>query len=97
MFLNCMVCIPHDEINIIDTPVLADAARKTLLRRGDEGTGWSRAWKVNFWARLGDGDHALKVFKALLNPVQNNSEITYNGSGAGTYSNLFLCTSAFPN
>ncbi|MES2416699.1 MAG: glycoside hydrolase family 95 protein [Bacteroidota bacterium] len=73
---------PFDEITTLGTPLLAEAARKTLLRRGDDGTGWSRAWKINFWARLGDGDHALKVFKALLTPAAT--------SGAGTYPNL-LC------
>ncbi len=86
---------PYDEINLTETPSLVDAARKTLLRRGDEGTGWSRAWKVNFWARLGDGDHALKVFKALLSPVQNEKKITYGGKGAGTYPNLFCAHPPF--
>lgn len=44
----------------------ADASRKTLEIRGDEGTGWSKAWKINFWARLLDGDHAYKVYQELL-------------------------------
>ena len=50
---------PYDEINELDAPQLMPAARRTLERRGDGGTGWSRAWKVAFWARLQDGDHAL--------------------------------------
>ena len=68
---------------------LCDAARKTLERRGDEGTGWSRAWKINFWARLGDGNHAYKLFKNLMNPVKPNDNISYDGSGSGTYPNMF--------
>jgi alpha-L-fucosidase 2 len=71
-----------------------DAARKTLERRGDGGTGWSRAWKVNFWARLGDGDHAWKVFKALLAPAVAGSKISMT-SGAGTYANLFCAHPPF--
>ena len=50
-------------------PELANACRETLNRRGDGGTGWSRAWKVNFWARLGDGDRAWTLFKSLLYPA----------------------------
>ena len=79
---------PYDEITPWDSPELAAAARKTLQRRGDEGTGWSRAWKIAFWARLGDGNHAYKMLKALLQPVSASSEIKMN-SGAGTYPNLF--------
>lgn len=78
---------PYDEINIWETPQLADAARKTLTERGDGGTGWSRAWKVNFWARLGDGDHALTLLKGLLNPVVSDEIDMKNGGG--TYPNLF--------
>lgn len=86
---------PYDEINPAESPVLVTAARNTLLRRGDEGTGWSRAWKIAFWARLQDGDHALKVLKALLEPVaEGASAIEYN-SGAGTYSNLFCAHPPF--
>ncbi|MCW3116625.1 MAG: alpha-L-fucosidase [Chitinophagaceae bacterium] len=79
---------PYDEITPWDSPELAEAARKTLQRRGDEGTGWSRAWKIYFWARLGDGNHAYKMLKALLEPVGASSEIQMT-SGAGTYPNLF--------
>ncbi|MDR1516548.1 MAG: glycoside hydrolase N-terminal domain-containing protein, partial [Dysgonamonadaceae bacterium] len=50
---------PYDEITPDLTPDLAAACRKTLEIRGDGGTGWSKAWKINFWARLLDGDHAL--------------------------------------
>ncbi len=81
---------PGEEINKNETPELIEAAKKTLQLRGDEGTGWSRAWKINFWARIGDGDHAEKVLKALLMPAKGDSAHgLVNRSGAGTYPNLF--------
>jgi alpha-L-fucosidase 2 len=86
---------PFDEINVMETPLLVDAARKTLLRRGDEGTGWSRAWKINFWARLEDGDHALKVLKGLLAPAFIENGTTYTQKGAGSYANLFCAHPPF--
>ncbi|HEY0282260.1 MAG TPA: glycoside hydrolase family 95 protein, partial [Rhizomicrobium sp.] len=49
---------PGNRIAPATEPALAAAARATLKARGDGGTGWSKAWKINFWARLGDGDHA---------------------------------------
>jgi len=76
------------------TPEWADAARKTLAVRGDEGTGWSRAWKILFWARLQDGDHALEILRQLLKPAFTN-ETTYQGIGAGTYPNLFCAHPPF--
>jgi len=57
---------PGREISPLTTPTLADACRKTLEIRGDGGTGWSKAWKVNFWARLLDGDHSYKMYRELL-------------------------------
>ncbi|MNY36403.1 hypothetical protein D3C86_1708870 [compost metagenome] len=72
----------------------ADAARKTLEVRGDEGTGWSRAWKILFWARLQDGDHSLEILRQLLKPAFVN-ETTYQGLGAGTYPNLFCAHPPF--
>lgn len=83
---------PYDEITPWDTPELAAAAKKTLEMRGDEGTGWSKAWKINFWARLGDGDHALILLNQLLKPVLNNG-ITMQGGG--TYPNLFCAHPPF--
>ena len=77
------------------TPELMDACRATLCRRGDEGTGWSRAWKISFWARLGDGDHAYVLLKNLLQPSLPLEGTTYNGSGAGTYPNLFCAHPPF--
>ncbi|RYY32716.1 MAG: glycoside hydrolase family 95 protein, partial [Sphingobacteriaceae bacterium] len=52
---------PGRQISTLTTPELAQAARVSLTARGDESTGWSMAWKMNFWARLQDGDHAYKI------------------------------------
>jgi alpha-L-fucosidase 2 len=57
---------PSHQINRDDTPALAAAARRTLEMRGDASTGWGLAWRANFWARLGDGDHAHRVLASLL-------------------------------
>lgn len=57
---------PHDEITPEATPELAAAARVSLQRRGDASTGWSMAWKSNFWARLHDGNHAHKLLTMLI-------------------------------
>jgi alpha-L-fucosidase 2 len=57
---------PGNQITVIGTPDLAAAARKTLEARGDDGTGWSLAWKINMWNRLLDGDHAYKLLSVLL-------------------------------
>ncbi len=73
------------------TPELMEACRLTLLRRGDEGTGWSRAWKICFWARLGDGDHAYRLLKNLLQPAIRPD----GGHKAGTYPNLFCAHPPF--
>ena len=83
---------PYDEITPWDTPKLAKAAEKTLQMRGDGGTGWSRAWKINFWARLQDGNHALVLLRQLLRPV--SSEITTEQVG-GSYANLFCAHPPF--
>jgi hypothetical protein len=69
-----------------DTPELFAAARRSLEMRGDEGTGWSRAWKINFWARLRDGDRALKVLRGLMT-LTDSLQTTYRGGGL--YPNLF--------
>lgn len=57
---------PGNQITVFGTPELAAAARKTLEGRGDDGTGWSLAWKINMWNRLLDGDHAYKLLTVLL-------------------------------
>ena len=85
---------PAAFISPITTPEWAEAAKKTLLVRGDEGTGWSRAWKILFWARLHDGDHALEILRQLMKPAFKDAE-TYNGVGAGTYPNLFCAHPPF--
>lgn len=77
---------PASEINM-NTPELANAARATLVGRGDEGTGWSLAWKMNLWARLHDGDHAFLILQRLLRPVRATNMNFSNGGG--TYANLF--------
>ncbi|MBP3433009.1 MAG: glycoside hydrolase family 95 protein [Alistipes sp.] len=66
------------------TPELMEAARLTLDARGDAGTGWSRAWKICFWARLGDGDRAHKLLGSLLEPA-----IKDGAHHGGTYPDLF--------
>ena len=81
---------PGSEISPTLTPELAQACRVTLNRRGDEATGWSRAWKQNFWARLGDGDRALKLFRSLLMPVEPGG-----WEHGGTYPNLFCAHPPF--
>jgi alpha-L-fucosidase 2 len=78
---------PYYEITPSGTPELAEAACKLLEGRGDEGTGWSLAWKINFRARLGDGDRAHKLLKMLLRPV-SSTEMNYMGGG-GSSDNLF--------
>jgi alpha-L-fucosidase 2 len=78
---------PASEISVDKTPALAEAARKTLEARGDESTGWSMAWKVNFWARLHDGEHAWKLLTDLLKPCIQG-QVNYS-KGGGTYPNLF--------
>lgn len=57
---------PAELIDIHRTPELAAAARKTLEARGDRSTGWSTAWKMNFWARLGDGERAYRLWRILI-------------------------------
>jgi len=57
---------PGNQITVVGTPTLAEAARKTLVARGDGGTGWGLAWKINMWNRLHDGDHAFKLVSVLL-------------------------------
>ena len=91
---------PGNSISTLRSPELAEACRNTLKVRGDGGTGWSRAWKINFYARLGDGDHALKLLKALLAPAVRYNEIDtlsvpcyksnlHPAQFSGTFPNLF--------
>lgn len=73
---------PGHSITPRKTPELAEAVRQTLLTRGDEGTGWSLAWKLNLWARLGDGEHALRILKrqTALCPCDGTVKMTKGGS-----------------
>ena len=59
---------PSGQINVRDTPKLAQAARVTLNVRGDESTGWATAWRLALWARLGDGERAYRILQGLLGP-----------------------------
>lgn len=79
---------PSDQITPMGTPELAKAARATLERRGDASTGWSMAWKINWWARLGDGDRAHRLLGSLLKPT-GTTETIYGAGGGGSYANLF--------
>jgi alpha-L-fucosidase 2 len=78
---------PGRQIAPVSTPEFAAAAKKTLEIRGDEGTGWSKAWKINFWARLLDGDHAHLLLQQLLKYTSQTS--TNYSRGGGTYPNFF--------
>ncbi len=76
---------PSNQISAYSTPELFSAVKTSLLARGDESTGWSMGWKVNLWARLLDGDHALKLITDQLSPsLQSDSK-----QKGGTYPNLF--------
>ena len=71
---------PGTEINW-DMPELMQAARQSLIYRGDAATGWSLGWKLNLWARFKEGNHAYKLLQMLLTPAEKG--------GAGSYHNLF--------
>jgi alpha-L-fucosidase 2 len=77
---------PGSEINPA-TPKFFEAAKQSLRFRGDDGTGWSLAWKINFWARFLDGDHAHKMILRQLQFVPAAEK--QNSSHGGTYANLF--------
>ncbi|RBQ02726.1 glycoside hydrolase family 95 protein [Pedobacter miscanthi] len=77
---------PASLITIDATPDLAEASKKTLNVRGDDGPSWSIAYKLLFWARLRDGNRAFKLFRELLKPTQR-TDINY-GAGGGVYDNL---------
>ncbi|GAB3701957.1 glycoside hydrolase family 95 protein [Spirosoma flavus] len=80
---------PGRQIAPITTPEFAAAAKKTLEIRGDAGTGWSRAWKINFWARLLDGNHAYRLLRQLLTYTSQSATNYGNREGGGTYPNFF--------
>ena len=79
---------PGNQISVFETPELASAAKQSLIHRGDVSTGWSMAWKINWWARLQDGNHAYKILEdafAYIDPTKEKAQM----SGGGTYPNLF--------
>lgn len=76
---------PSNQITFRGTPKLFEAAKKSLELRGDVGTGWSLAWKINLWARLRDGDRAYALLQKALSPVY----LTEFRGGGGVYRNLF--------
>ena len=76
---------PGNQINPESSPELTSAAKQSLLLRGDEGTGWSEAWKINMWARLQDGEHAYSLVRNLFTLV-NTFEM--GNKGGGLYKNL---------
>lgn len=73
---------PGDQISPFRTPALFDAARTSLLYRGDVSTGWSMGWKVCLWARFMDGNHAYSLIRDQLTPAKTSQ-------AGGTYPNLF--------
>ena len=78
---------PGNQISYLRDKTFADAARKTLDSRGDDGTGWSRAWKIACWARLFDGDRAYKLLKQALNYTEMTS-LSMSSQYGGVYANL---------
>ncbi|MBB6110067.1 alpha-L-fucosidase 2 [Mucilaginibacter lappiensis] len=84
---------PGRRISPLKTPELAKAAKVSLLARGDVSTGWSMAWKINFWARLLDGNHAYTILNNFITLV-GGSGVNYN-EGGGLYANLFCAHPPF--
>jgi len=80
---------PGHSISPFTTPELAAACQKTLEIKGDETTGWSKGWRINLWARLGDGNHAYKMIRELMKYVDPDGMRTNYSGGGGTYPNLF--------
>jgi alpha-L-fucosidase 2 len=78
---------PGRQLTKRQTPELFDAAKASLERRGDGGTGWSLGWKVSLWARFGDGNRALLLINNLLQLVRENEPENYHKGGV--YPNLF--------
>jgi alpha-L-fucosidase 2 len=82
--ISHLICLhPGHDISANETPDLFEACKKSLIKRGDGGTGWSRTWKICCWSRLLDGDHAYKLLQNDL------SYVKHDASDGGTYANLF--------
>lgn len=76
---------PGRQISPYATPEVFEAAKNSLLYRGDAATGWSMGWKINFWARFLDGNHALEMIKMLMVPLDDKGTM----GGGGLYPNMF--------
>ncbi|RZL59700.1 MAG: glycoside hydrolase family 95 protein, partial [Pedobacter sp.] len=72
---------PGSDITWDKDAKMMEAAKQSLLYRGDDATGWSLAWKINYWARFKDGNHAMNLVKMLLKPATDGA--------SGSYVNLF--------
>ena len=79
---------PSNQISPYSHPELFTAAANTLKQRGDMATGWSLGWKINFWARMLDGNHAFKIIKNMLHLLPNDRSARQYPDGR-TYPNLF--------
>jgi len=79
---------PSAQISPFTTPELFKAAGKTLEQRGDQATGWSLGWKINFWARMLDGDHAFTIISNMLRLLPNEGQERQYPNGR-TFPNLF--------
>ena len=79
---------PSNQISPYSNPALFEAARNTLIQRGDKATGWSIGWKVNFWARMLDGNHAVRIIENMLSLLPDDSKAREYPDGR-TYPNLF--------
>lgn len=98
---HCYALYPGSMVDYDTMPELMEAFRKTLVKRGDEGTGWSLGWKINAWARLWDGDYAFRMLARQLCfvpastapvgelPEERESDDKFNYNSGGTYPNLF--------
>jgi alpha-L-fucosidase 2 len=81
---------PSNQISPFRTPELFDAARTSLIHRGDPSTGWSMNWKINLWAHFLDGNHAYRLIQDQMKLVEklDYSHIDFS-AGGGTYPNMF--------
>jgi alpha-L-fucosidase 2 len=78
---------PGGSINSTETPALADAVRRSLQIRTNEGTGWAITWRINLWARMQNGERAYDAVKKLMRFVGKDATVKYGGGGI--YANLF--------
>jgi alpha-L-fucosidase 2 len=92
--ISHLICLfPGRQVSPLTTPEYAEACRRSLELRGDDGTGWALGWKINTWARLLDGDHAYRLLRNLLR-VTGKGSTSYT-NGGGSYINLFCAHPPF--